>query len=270
MSEEDSEEDVRSRAPASVSKAKSKNPIISISDESTSSSDDVMITPTRKRLRKASNTPKQGSRDNDMDHDQVRDIEEDLEDLKDTGACLSTYLFPKPCKLSCGVEKHIMGVTITRLRKQTACASYTDHEIEVRTMRTRGSRRTPKKTKAQEQLELLRRRRAGANVDVLPSDNPSQDSDTRRGLYDTTSDEDGDDSSSSQASEATGINDRLTPRRENLDAYEADFVIDDDEEAPIGAPDDLTPSMPFEFTRHAHKKPLEHFNDVLEWVSGLG
>ena len=136
-------------------------------------------------------------------------------------------------------------------------------QIEVRSTRTRGSQRTPKKTKAQEQLEYLRRRRAGEEV-TEENQSPTPDetlSGRKRALYDTISD---DSSSSSQASENNEISDEPIRRGENLDAYEEDFIASDEDDT-IGAPPGLT-DMPFEFTRHAHKKPFEHFKDVVEWM----
>ena len=135
--------------------------------------------------------------------------------------------------------------------------------IVVRNTRTRGSQRTPKKTKAQESLELLRRKRAGEKVDE-GKQSPSQDktpSSSKRALYDSTSE---DDESSSEASENNEIYDLPIRRRENLDTYEEDFIASDGDDT-IGAPPGQT-DMPFEFTRHAHRKPFEHFKDVVEWM----
>ena len=49
----------------------------------------------------------------------------------------------------------------------------------------------------------------------------------------------------------------------DLDQYEEDFIEDDDDTigVPLGRED-----IPLEFTRHAHKKPIEHFKDVVEWM----
>ena len=133
--------------------------------------------------------------------------------------------------------------------------------IEIRNTRTRGSQRTPKKTKAQEILESLKRRRDGEKGDGEtrnPTQTPSR---SKRALYDSTSE---DESSSSQASENDEMDDLPIRRGENLDAYEPDFIASDEDDT-IGAPPGLT-EMPFEFTVNAHKKPREHFNDVVEWL----
>ena len=47
------------------------------------------------------------------------------------------------------------------------------------------------------------------------------------------------------------------------DEYDDDFL--DDADDTMGAPLGLE-EMPLEFTRHAHKKPLEHFKDAVEWM----
>lgn len=49
----------------------------------------------------------------------------------------------------------------------------------------------------------------------------------------------------------------------NLDEYEEDFVDDDSDTlgAPLGLDD-----IPLEFTRYAHKKPIEYFKDAVEWM----
>ena len=52
--------------------------------------------------------------------------------------------------------------------------------------------------------------------------------------------------------------------RAGADEYDEDFVDDDDEGA-LGAPLGLE-DIPLEFTRHAHKKPREHFKDAVEWM----
>lgn len=49
----------------------------------------------------------------------------------------------------------------------------------------------------------------------------------------------------------------------NLDAYESDFVTDDEA---LGIPSADLSAMPLEFTRHAHKRPKEHFHDVVAWM----
>lgn len=44
----------------------------------------------------------------------------------------------------------------------------------------------------------------------------------------------------------------------------SDFVVSDDDE--LGAPSDFRQEMPLEFTVHAHKKLVDHFKEVLDWL----
>jgi len=45
-----------------------------------------------------------------------------------------------------------------------------------------------------------------------------------------------------------------------------DFVVDDDEDAPLGVPHEALLDIPLEFTAHSHKPLKEHFRDVVEWL----
>ena len=139
----------------------------------------------------------------------------------------------------------------------------TDAFTELRYNRTRGTQRTPKKTKAQEQLELIRRRRAGESIDKA-NDAPDEGETptrSRRAFYGTA--DDSNDNDELQGSEEE-VYDQPIEQGEDLDEYEEDFVVEDQEDT-IGAPLGIT-DMPFEYTRHAHKKPLAHFKDVVEWM----
>ncbi|KAI5285482.1 hypothetical protein KEM52_002426, partial [Ascosphaera acerosa] len=44
------------------------------------------------------------------------------------------------------------------------------------------------------------------------------------------------------------------------------FIVSDDEENPIGAPDDNLTMLPFEFSRHRYKQSKQFFKDVVEWM----
>ena len=235
---EDSD-DVRGPTPRTRKRAKNRNAdIISISDGA-GSSEDALTPPVRtSRLKRAPVTTK--DRDPEMDDESLQDIREDLEDLKETGMLSPNFSH----------EKRAIWLPIAKSSK------------EVRKTRTRGSQRTPKKTKAQEILESLKRRRAGEKGDGetrSPTETPSR---SKRALYDSTS---GDESSSSQAEENNEMDAAPIRRGENLDAYETDFIASDEEDGTIGVPPGLT-DIPFEFTRHAHKKQRDHFNDVVEWM----
>ncbi|KAL8793976.1 MAG: hypothetical protein Q9195_003489 [Heterodermia aff. obscurata] len=217
LGDEDSDE-IRSPTSSSRKRLIQRKPsIVSVSDQRGSSSDDLVVSPVRKRRLRNAPEPSIASNPN-IDGELLEDLQEDLEDLKQT---------------------------------------------ELRDSRTRGTQRTPKKTKAQERLELIRRQRAGGSID---EDNDAPDEGetatrSRRALYDTT--DDSDNSDELQASEEEVYNQPIETG-ENLDEYDEDFVVEDQDDT-IGAPTGIS-DMPFEFTRHAHKKPIEHFKDAVEWM----
>ncbi|KAL8897310.1 MAG: hypothetical protein Q9207_007275 [Kuettlingeria erythrocarpa] len=121
---------------------------------------------------------------------------------------------------------------------------------------TRVKRPTTELSTRQKRLELLRRRHAGKNQQS-PSDNeleiegggPSPQANLIT-LGDP--DEDSDQDPPLRGGEA-----------QNLDEYEEDFVVDDSDT--LGVPAALD-EIPLQFTRHSHKKPIEHFKDVVEWM----
>lgn len=132
---------------------------------------------------------------------------------------------------------------------------------ELQSKRKRDRRITPMKTTKQKQLEALRRRHASSNQRSLSSSSQiiplspacSNNSPPESGEG-RTSDEDLD----------SGIDDIRQSLLENADEYEEDFVINDNDGL-LGAPVSLD-QIPLEFTRHAHKEPIEHFKDVVEWM----
>ena len=119
------------------------------------------------------------------------------------------------------------------------------------------------KNEKQRQLELLRRRRAGEKIDDLASDpdqaaTPSYDSET---VDDTLLDADEDDEYGEFGN--SGIETVRQSLRADADEYDEDFVVEDDHT--LGVPSELE-AVPLEFTRHAHKKAIEHFKDAVEWM----
>lgn len=117
---------------------------------------------------------------------------------------------------------------------------------------TRATRPPSVKSTRQKQLELLRRRRAGE--DMAP------ESDEELEIEPPAEDQHADPDSLDELDQESSLQngDIL-----NLDEYEEDFIEDGDDTlgAPLGLED-----IPLEFTRHAHKKPVEYFKDVVEWM----
>lgn len=124
-----------------------------------------------------------------------------------------------------------------------------------RTGRTRPKRPNAERSARQKQLELLRKQRAGEAANSQSEDE----------LEITTQDEDtlADASQISELEEDSNTSPLPQTAPADLDQYEEDFVTDDDDN--LGAPAGLD-EIPVEFTSHAHKKPIEHFKDVVEWM----
>ncbi|KAL9000346.1 MAG: hypothetical protein Q9169_001063 [Polycauliona sp. 2 TL-2023] len=123
---------------------------------------------------------------------------------------------------------------------------------------TRAKDPAAEKSARQKQLDLLRKRRAGESINHNP-DGEDRESDQQDSDLDVKPDEpfeleEDDDSGTERVRLA------IPP---NQDEYEEDFV--DDEDDAIGAPAVLA-DIPLEFTRHAHKKYIDHFKDVVEWM----
>ena len=134
-----------------------------------------------------------------------------------------------------------------------------DLSIAVLRNRTRTRKNTSQRSKRQEQLEMLRRRRAGDKTAVqgLNLDEDLADGTLHVDLTHEVSGE--------SADSATEVLRQTFSGGQNLHEYVDDDGFLDDEEDTVGAPLGLE-DMPLEFTRHAHKKPLEHFKDIVEWM----
>ena len=127
--------------------------------------------------------------------------------------------------------------------------------------RTRTRKCTSQRSKRQEQLELLKRRRAGEATTV--QDLGYSEAPIGETLHGRSTD---DELSEETADSATEAIRQTLSGGQNLNEYvddDDDFL--DDEEDTIGAPLGLE-DMPLEFTRHAHKKPIQHFKDIVEWM----
>ncbi|KAK2868125.1 hypothetical protein FQN49_003131 [Arthroderma sp. PD_2] len=134
--------------------------------------------------------------------------------------------------------------------------------------RTRGTPTvSAAKAKRQQQLDLLRRRRAGEkqlkSVGASAEDVDKEEKCSASDGLDNS--DDSGDSSSSEDSQLDVDSDVEPALSEDidLDKYEEDFVLEDDDE--LGVPADEV-EVPFEFTRHRYKRLKDHFKDVIEWM----
>ncbi|KAK4204470.1 hypothetical protein QBC40DRAFT_192067 [Triangularia verruculosa] len=178
-----------------------------------------------------------------------------------------------------------------------------EDEVVAPTPKLRSSQTPRKALSAKEKArEMLRRRRAGETIieeDEEDEEEDEEEVEPRKALYDTDSDhlalsefedeeeEEEEEEEDAQPSEAHGKKKKESKRdkkdkmkkqkllkhlkpesddegteaeAEDLD----DFVVEDDSDEPLGAPDELM--MPLQFTHHARKKLIEHFRDVVEWL----
>lgn len=127
----------------------------------------------------------------------------------------------------------------------------------VKRSRTRGRLAESARDKRLKHLEALRRRRAGQKEQ---SESESASATEQDG------NENGNDATPSRIAyhgqEGDSDVESAIASNEDLDRYEDDFVLEDDN-AELGVP---TEEIPFEFTRHAYKKPKEYFRDVVAWM----
>ena len=132
--------------------------------------------------------------------------------------------------------------------------------------RTRGRLANSARSKRQQHLETLRRRRAGDKAE------DRTESEARSEPEESKSDEDllqGPATTAGLQSRLIGEQDNsdvesAPASNEDLDRYDEDFVSEDEEDA-LGVPTGLE-DMPFEFTRHAYKQTKEYFRDTVEWM----
>ncbi|KAE8451476.1 hypothetical protein EG329_003549 [Mollisiaceae sp. DMI_Dod_QoI] len=112
------------------------------------------------------------------------------------------------------------------------------------------------RTEREKNMELLRKRRNGDNTPLTDSESDSDDSEEdefeQLDEFDDEEEEDVPARNVTKSEQAKGV--------EDVDSD--NFVTDDEEQdGNIGIP-----SIPLEFTHHAHKQLKEHFKDAVEWM----
>ena len=134
---------------------------------------------------------------------------------------------------------------------------------------TRKTKGRKHRTEREKKLELLKRKRAGDNIEELTdSDDSEESSKPKKGIYDSDSDleilEEFEDESEPEV-----IQKPKKTKKSNLNSYhlsdESDFVVEDDEDGCIGVPLGLL-DIPLQFRHAAHKPMKEHFKDAIEWM----
>ncbi|BDD59662.1 hypothetical protein MPDQ_001758 [Monascus purpureus] len=129
----------------------------------------------------------------------------------------------------------------------------------VKSTRTRGHLANSARSKRQQQLEALRRRRAGERVKSITE---LELEPNEKGLEtgDSESETGGPQLGYQDATDESDVEPAI-PIDEDLDRDDDEFILEDDE-AELGVPTEI----PFEFTRHAYKQTKEYFRDVVEWM----
>lgn len=118
---------------------------------------------------------------------------------------------------------------------------------QLRSSRTRDGPIVSERSKRQQKLEELRRRRVGIREESQEEDEQDEQEDIDETDF----------------SGPEPIHHAMR-RGGNLDEYEDDFVDDDDDDK-VGV--DLgVAGVPLKFTYHANKKPFEHFKTEIEWM----
>lgn len=238
--DEDDEEEELVR-PSTSRRLTRNKPMVELDSSEESEEDVVTSSPMKRRKRnteyKEPHTPNKRSEQDKLD------LAEDLEDIQDSGSFSLRFCWDTRV----GLTWLFLVTTKTRTRGRLADSA---------------------KDKRQKHLDILRRRRAGekpredASSSEKESENSSssgdddggeEDEDETLGYHYINSDED----------ENSDIEPGVPPN-EDLDRYEDDFVLQDDEEQ-LGVPTGLE-DMPLEFTRHRYKQPREYFRDVVEWM----
>ncbi|KAJ5917639.1 hypothetical protein N7466_011193 [Penicillium verhagenii] len=126
----------------------------------------------------------------------------------------------------------------------------------VKKTRTRGHLHGSARDKRFKTLEAIRRKRLGLKPesdDELSIGSEEEENQDTPDEQEAEGDEEEDNNSDAESAH---------PSNEDLDAYEDDFVLDDDSVL-LGVP---TEEIPLEFTRHAYKKPKDYFRDVVGWM----
>lgn len=141
----------------------------------------------------------------------------------------------------------------------------------VKNTRTRGRLANSARSKRQQHLETLRRRRAGDKAEDSRRSEAESESEDPEAASEAASDED-----LLQGPATATLQSRLIGEQDNsdvesapasnedLDRYDEDFV-DEDENDTLGVPTGLE-DIPIEFTRHAYKQTKEYFRDAVEWM----
>ncbi|KAJ5727823.1 hypothetical protein N7493_005643 [Penicillium malachiteum] len=187
--------------------------------------------------------------------------------------------------LSSPIKRRRITVDVDSPKTPRASANVSQDELDIKedvrdlqdsvlkTTRTRGRVTESARDKRFKTLEAIRRKRAGQKAESEDeeeagsgeSDEEGSPSKHGRNRDDEEEDDDDDDDDDDNDEDEDDVEEEEDEQpnlsNEDLDRYDDDFVLDD-ENTPLGVPTDI----PFEFTRHAYKKPKDYFRDVVGWM----
>jgi hypothetical protein len=150
---------------------------------------------------------------------------------------------------------------------ETAEAAIREGDSRARSQRTtRQSKIRRHRTEKEKKLELLKRRRAGENIEELTETSESESDEEDQSDFEKLSEFDDEEDEEAPIVEKPR---KMTSKKRSSDAEDddhdsvEDFIADDDE---LGVPDPSLLDIPLEFTHAAHKPLKEHFRDAIEWM----
>jgi hypothetical protein len=143
-----------------------------------------------------------------------------------------------------------------------------DSKVETPARFTRQARGRRHRTEKEKTLELLKRRRAGEDISQLTetseSDSEDDEDDPSFEKLEEFEDEEEDvvvSKPRSKPPKPAAVGDSYESLNNELDE---DFIVEDDDDDPLGIPPMHT--IPLEFTHQAHKPLKQHFKDAVEWM----
>ncbi|KAK1143985.1 hypothetical protein N8T08_005894 [Aspergillus melleus] len=211
--QEENDEDVVTRPRRKLRRGPAQPAAIVLDDSSDESDAPIASSPVKRGRRNMSVEEPQTPRHN-RNQDQL-DLEEDLEDLQDSGRLANSARAQR--------QKHL-----ETLRRRRAGQTETDEEqSELKPDETESSEDNWSEAEDDEE-EAIRQPR-------IPF--AREDSDVESEIA----------------------------SNEDLDRYDKDFVLDDDDDDKLGVPAGLE-EMPIEFSRHSYKQLKDYFQDAVEWM----
>lgn len=234
--------------------------------EEDSGSDAVPLTQNTRRARQAE--PRLMDEDSDLDSDDpiISPLKRSRPDIRsdESDIVSSPMKRRKPNAIRIGEEEEESHESEDELILPRPSKS--DKHTATPSRNTRQSRVRRHRTDKEKTLELMKRRRAGENIEALTesSESASEDDEDEFDFQKLSDFEDEEDEEQVIVSRPkTTKPPRKVASGDEQDEYESDFIEDDCE---LGVPDHSLLDIPLEFTHAAHKPLKQHFKDAVEWM----